>query len=213
MLGQNGDYHPTPCVVQLERRGTMRHAKMRGRIPAQQDRLAYVAVLVTLAALAGVSRAGANSALDSKNNPVAISQASSSNRNNYRSACSDLTTRGIDVRATKKAGGGGGTGTRAVAEGTSGPAACQVEFSLRVPAVKPAVAFTGAIPRQLVTPPTTVRVQCVFHTMHMWPSVNLTERWGGRALRSRRPARGVHTSTPRRLGLSMCASEILWSPP
>jgi len=55
--------------------------------------------------------------------------------------CAGVNASGIDVYATRKVAGGagGGRAARAAAEDTDGPVACQVEFSLRVPAENPAV--------------------------------------------------------------------------
>jgi len=55
-----------------------------------------------------------------------------------------LNANGIDVYGTEKAAG---YGQRDTAEDADRPAACRVEFSLRVPAVNPTVAFTGTVLR------------------------------------------------------------------
>jgi hypothetical protein len=101
-----------------------------GRLPQAWGSVVTIAIcLATLAGLAGVDGA------EPKNN--SIQQQVSSERE-----CVSVKASGMDVRATKRAPGGGGKGQRAAAE--DAPAVCRVDFSLRVPAVKPAVSFTGA---------------------------------------------------------------------
>ena len=102
---------------------------VRGRLPAPPRKATYVAILLALA-LAGVKGTGAN---NSKNSV----QQSSACAAHHQSAG----VRGIEVHATKKAAVGGGKGQRVAAEDADGP--CQVHFSLRAPAVRPVVAFTG----------------------------------------------------------------------
>jgi hypothetical protein len=85
--------------------------------------------LATLAALAGVS------ALKAQNDNI--------HQKPGGGACASLKASGIDVSVTERASGGVGKGPRAASAGDA-PAACLVQFSLRAPAMKPAVTFTGA---------------------------------------------------------------------
>jgi hypothetical protein len=104
---------------------------MMGRL----RRVAYVALLVTLAALAAAGGVSGASSTSFQQNV----------RPGY--ACGALNASGIGVYATEKAAGYG----RAAAEDADRPAACRVEFSLRVPAVKPTVTFTGTVLRDMFT--------------------------------------------------------------
>ena len=105
--------------------------------------MACIAIcLATLAALAGVS--AIKTQVD--NNIVYTHQKQPTPEGG--GACASLKASGIDVSATERASGGVGKGQRAAAAGDP-PAACLVQFSLRAPAAKPAVSFTGAC---VVTP-------------------------------------------------------------
>jgi hypothetical protein len=97
--------------------------------------LSIATCLATLAALAVVSadKNYSGSARITNHNQA-------QQRQQQDGACASLKASGLGVYATQKAAG---YGQRAAAEDADGPAACRVEFSLRAPAVDPAVAFTG----------------------------------------------------------------------
>ena len=130
-----------PCTDEQPHSRMRRGAPpMTGR-PRRPRRVDHIAILVTLAALAAVGVSGASE-------PSTTSSTSFQQKVRPGSSCGALRASGIGVHATEKPAGNGQRAAADAAE-ADGPAACRVEFSLRVPAVNPAVTFTGEVLRDM----------------------------------------------------------------